>query len=129
MAVGQRARTMLDRLQTQIQCQWKREPLLHPEMEFYLKVSNERSDRDGIITALLDLMQPQKVDGHVTFSGVILNDNVAQSNNLIVIHPADVVSVGYEESLIVLRESTWTSSEPEQEKSHDRRIGLNNKRK
>lgn len=58
--------------------------LEHPDITIQLTVPNGRSDRDGCLTALLDLLGPRGKTG----MRVIAEDNIAHCNGHISIPPA-----------------------------------------
>lgn len=69
----------LDAIACQIPATMRGLNLVHPQIDLYVTVPDGRSDRDNILTTLLDLL--------VT-CGVIKNDSIAQLNAKIIIHPA-----------------------------------------
>jgi Holliday junction resolvase RusA-like endonuclease len=72
-------KALIDALTAQAQHQWKDEPVEHPELivEFYMR--DKRRDRDNMLTTVLDCL---------CAAGVLVNDNVARCNGLLVVYPA-----------------------------------------
>jgi Holliday junction resolvase RusA-like endonuclease len=66
-------------LTAQAKAQWKREPVTHPNILVQFYVRDKRRDRDNMLTTLLDCLCK---------AGVLVNDNMAQCNGLLVVYPA-----------------------------------------
>jgi hypothetical protein len=76
-----KVKAAIDALILQAQWRWHSGPLEHPEITVTFQVLDRRSDRDGKLATVLDVLQK---------AGVILNDNIAHCNGRIVIEPAIV---------------------------------------
>jgi hypothetical protein len=71
--------TELDRLAVQIPAECRDLNLLHPDLDVTFWVLDRRSDRDNMLTTLLDLLKDY---------GVIRNDSIAQCNGTVILRPA-----------------------------------------
>lgn len=72
---------LIDALTAQAEAQWKHEPVIHPNVMVCFNVSSRRQDRDNMLTTILDCLRK---------AGVIKDDNIAQFNGTITVHPAVV---------------------------------------
>jgi hypothetical protein len=96
LALSDRAVALMDPHRLQLQSLWKLPPVEHPDVVIKLGISNDASDRDGVLVSLLDLLQPRVISGHLVFAGVIQNDNVRRFNGVLTILPADICPPGSE---------------------------------
>jgi hypothetical protein len=62
--------------------QWgERAPLIHPNAQWWFIAENDRQDRDGMYTTMIDVLKK---------AGVIKDDSIKYFNGLQIIHPAVV---------------------------------------
>lgn len=71
----------IDCLILQAKHQWRVSPIEHPEVTVTFRVLDRRSDRDGKLATVLDVLQK---------AGVVANDNIAHFNGWLRIAPAIV---------------------------------------
>ena len=77
--INTKARAAIQRLEIQVPG-WARDmKLLHPDIEFEFSMPEGRSDRDNMLTTLLDVLCNM---------GVLANDTVAKCNGTIILRPA-----------------------------------------
>lgn len=76
---NKRLQTELDRLAMQIPGQYRDLNLVSPDISFHFTFEKFNSDRDGAVTAILDIL----VD-----MSVLRGDNTTSCNGTITIHPA-----------------------------------------
>jgi hypothetical protein len=89
LGINKAAKAKLDSLQLQLQCLWKRQPLIHPNITVKFTASNDAADNDGMLVSTMDLLQPRA-------GNLILNDNIRFANGRTIIEPADICAVGDE---------------------------------
>jgi len=89
MYLDSAVKAQIEALTWQAKSQWKRAPAVHPDMDVEFFVKDGRSDRDNKLGCLLDVLQE---------AGVLKNDNVANFNGTLVVHPA---VIGSKEGVIV----------------------------
>lgn len=82
-------KAQLDSITIQAASQWRRDPVIHPDMSIEFYVRDRVPDRDNKLTALLDCLREAKV---------IQNDNIADFNGTVVLLPA---VMSKEESVVV----------------------------
>jgi Holliday junction resolvase RusA-like endonuclease len=87
--IDKAVKAQIDALIIQAKQQWRRIPLTDPDMDVEFFVLDRRSDRDNKLGCILDVLQS---------AGVLKNDNVANFNGTLVIHPA---VVGTQEGVII----------------------------
>jgi len=79
LAYNQKSRKSVDDLMVQVPGSVRNLNLEHPDLDFYFTVPNGRSDRDGMVVTVLDLLVK---------SSTLRNDAIASLNGRLTIHPA-----------------------------------------
>lgn len=74
-------KALLDGIILQAQSQWKRPPVVHPDMDVTFYVQNQASDRDNKVTALLDCLVKARV---------LCDDSISKFNGTLTILPAQL---------------------------------------
>jgi hypothetical protein len=100
---GSKLKGELDALAIQIPSWARDKQLRHPNITFQFHLPSGNSDRDGMVTTLLDVM--------VSF-GIIHNDSVASCNGTITIPPAKYSDEPFTEITLTLQsEDLWPAPE------------------
>lgn len=92
------ARQSMDDMLNQIPPDLRRQGFIHPDITLMLQVPNGKSDKDGMLTNVLDCLKQQ---------GVIVDDNIAWCNGDMRIPPAEVSAdrLGIACVLVTIRET------------------------
>lgn len=86
-----KARESMDSIILQIPGGMRDLNLRHPAIEFFLTFPNARADRDNVITVILDALVSVRV---------LAQDNVANCNGTMIIHPA-IISDHYHTRVVI----------------------------
>lgn len=90
------AQPEIDRLSMQVPGELRDLGLVHPDIDIYMTKTDGRSDKDGALSTLLDIMVKM---------GILKNDSVAQCNGRITLHP--VRRGGENRTMILLNDTRF----------------------
>ena len=83
MFIDEETKAQIERLTYQANEQWIGKPTVHADVTVRFFVAHRRSDRDNMLTTVLDCLRD---------AGVIENDNIAKFNGTITVLPAQVAA-------------------------------------
>lgn len=96
------AKESMNRAAMQIPGELRDLKLQHPDLDVYFVVGRLNVDRDNILSSVLDLLVEY---------GVLADDNVAQFNGAVTLHPAMLRENGWE-TTILLKEGNYIVNSP-----------------